>query len=140
MLSANNGFSGANNSTCDNIDSFLTAAPGCTGCMDTSSLLYSYNSKQEVLSMLNLRYSDCSSFNVALANLWFNFYLIKKTSFEPALDREVQARQAVNNTIQSLNGIDTILSSTINNLYLTSQGALNPKTGVIGGLKCTVIG
>lgn len=77
----------ATSSTCLNKAYFDAAAPGCTGCMDTFSLLYSSNSKSDVKSFLSSRYTDCSQFNEDLSNTWSNFYLIKRKAFSGILSR-----------------------------------------------------
>lgn len=80
-FSSASSFSSADSSTCPSALAFRTALAGCTGCMDSFSLLNNQTSKSTTMDYLQARYSDCPSFNNHLSNLWTNFYLVKKQSF-----------------------------------------------------------
>jgi hypothetical protein len=51
--------------TCKTVIDFESSNNGCTGCIDTTSILSQFGSYDEVLSSLNNRYSDatCAVFN-----------------------------------------------------------------------------
>jgi hypothetical protein len=113
--------SSADNASCPNSLSFLAQASGCTGCMSTYSLLYSFNSSAEVSAHLKARYTDCSAFATDLANIWKNYYLVKKNTLEPVVTREQYAQQAVQAVNQDLTtNVDPLVSNTITQLYSSS--------------------
>lgn len=71
-------FNVADSSTCPSSPAFISAATGCTGCMDSFSLLNNQTSRDGTANYLNSRYTDCPQFVNHLSNLWINFYFVKK--------------------------------------------------------------
>lgn len=89
--------------------------------MGTFSLLYNATSQASAYSMLNNRYTDCMTFNNELANIWQNYYLIKKNVLGQVKAREYIAQQSVQAVTQSLTqNVVPTFKTTINNLYQTA--------------------
>lgn len=135
------GMPSSDNSTCTSTAAFNNATTSCQGCMDTFSLLYNATSQATAAAILNGRYPNCSTFNNELANIWQNFYLIKKNVLGPVVEREYNARQSVQTVTQSISSnLISTFNNTINQLYQTSSSVLTPNYGVLWGLNCRVIG
>jgi hypothetical protein len=135
------GMPSSDNATCTSPADFATPTLSCEGCMGTFSLLYNATSQAAASSMLNGRYAGCSSFNSQLANIWQNYYLIKKNVLGAVGSREYTARQSVQAVSQSLTqNLLPTFQNTIAKLYQTSQAILTPNYGVLWGLDCSVVG
>jgi hypothetical protein len=81
----------ADKTTCPTSAGFIAQTSGCTGCMDTYSLLYGFDSSQGIYNYLNSRYTDCPLFSKDLSNIWINYYLIKRNALQPVSARSAAA-------------------------------------------------
>lgn len=135
------GMPNSDNQTCKSTTDFNSGGTGCQGCMGTYSLLYNAISQANVISILQGRYPNCSNFNTQLANIWQNYYLIKKNTLESVGSRELTARQSVSTVTNAISkNLVPTFENTINKLYSTSPFILTPNYGILWGLDCTVIG
>lgn len=135
------GMPSSDNSTCTSSTDFNSASLSCSGCIGTFSLLYNASSQAAAAAILDARYAGCSSFNSQLANIWQNYYLIKKNVLGAVGSREYSARQAVQALSRSLTqNLLPTFSNTIGKLYQTSKAILTPDYGVLWGLDCSVVG
>jgi hypothetical protein len=135
------GMPSSDNATCTNSANFNTPTLSCQGCMATFSLLYNATSQAEANAILSNRYVGCSTFNTQLANIWQNYYLIKKNTLGAVGARELSARQSVQSVTQAVNqNLVPTFQTTINQLYNTAQSILTPNYGVLWGLDCSVVG
>jgi hypothetical protein len=129
------------NSTCTSSLNFDAPVLACEGCMDTFSLLYNASSQAAAYTMLSNRYVGCTTFNSELANVWQNYYLIKKNVLGAVGGREYTARQSVQAATQTISqNVVPTFNSTISKLYQTSQSILTPNYGMLWGLNCSVVG
>lgn len=77
---------------------FTTKATGCVGCVDTYAVFAGNTTSAQVLAALATRYTaaNCLTFNTDLANVWNNFYRIKKDNIGPVHTRAVSATTDLN--------------------------------------------
>lgn len=139
--------SGGNNATntqCGGAN-FAAGSGGCTGCMDTTSILntVTYTSKANVLTALNNRYTagGCSTFNNEMANTWNNYYRIKSNAISAVATRATTATSSINQFSANLTGtLNATLTNAQNTLAAAASSVTDPKYGLIAGLNCRLIG
>lgn len=124
---------------------WAAASGGCSGCMDTTSILNTatYNTRANVLNALNNRYSNagCSTFNNELANAWNNYYLPKSNGLASVATRAATATTSTNQFISKLTGtLNVTLTNAVNALSSTTDSVTDPKYGLVAGLNCRLIG
>jgi hypothetical protein len=139
-----NGGSNATSSVCGG-GNFASASGGCSGCMDTTSILNtgSYANTNAVLTALNGRYTagGCSTFNNDLSNVWTNYYSIKSNAYSPVASRTSSASTSVNTFVASITGtLNTTFSNAVTGLAAVASSVTDSKYGLVAGMNCQLIG
>lgn len=120
--------------------------------MDTAQILnyYQKNTDKDLLNDLGVRYGQQCTFNQNLNNIWKNYYLVKSNALGPdiegvpstsgVLPRTMTVKNDIDNLI---NSIDPALPNLFNNVLeglSTISNIVDPKTGLLAGLNCKLMG
>lgn len=139
--------SGGNNATSTQCGgaNFAAATGGCSGCMDTTSILNTgtYSTRANVLNALNNRYTaaGCSTFTNELANVWANYYLIKSNAYAPVSSRGSTATTTVTQFTTNITGtLNTTFNNAVTAMDAAASTVTDSKYGLVAGLNCRLIG
>lgn len=144
---ATNGKRG-DSSTCS---SGLSSTSSCSGCMDSSEVLFRYlNPTYSLPTDLSLRYGSICSLNAKLNNVWNKYYKVKLTALGPTvagnsrLTGVYPRTKTVESDISSLNSVVTPgltnTIATINSNLASISSLTDPTYGIFGSVNCKVIG
>lgn len=124
----------------------------CQGCMDSSQILnfYQRSPSSDLNADLGVRYGSACSFNQELQNIWKNYYQIKANALgpdvqgSPSVDGVLSRTMAVKSDIDSLiSQVDPALPNLFSNVLTglsTISSIVDPKTGLLAGLNCRLMG